>query len=778
MRTNRILKSLLHFYLFALLFVTFLSPFTTSADSTQPVVAKPLVILMEFDDYKFSEIDEREDSRIRKISGDEFPTKVNDILFSKNVYEEGGQSYLSIRSYFNQMTYGTFDFDGEVVGPYEAEHPASYYGNNEWPGGDQEGARFLIAEAIESAAQDPNVDLSNFDVETRIRDRDNYKTEVTYNRPDGQVDTVIVIHPGIGEEFGGGSLGSDAIWPFRRGFTWYGGEYGLKEYVTEDHNGDEWRFDDFAVVAQDSAPDLLIHEFGHIMGLPDLYGAGDPPVGYWDIMSGSYTGEYIYGTMPIAYGAYSRLFLQQAFKDGEAPQVQWTTNKTIDFDTIGPDGIEIELHQAHDRLTDKYDAVKIELPDTFHEQYYILEWRNPVSNQVDEGLTHINPYWPQIQYDPGLIIWHIDETFLDEWNRPDQSALEPGKVFAGVVDADQRPIYYYKDGKKHTEDRSDFLLHDAAFSLRNGEEFFHSWGEDFYTIDEHLSMIPIFDDSLDYSNPTYPNAGLDLHEVGLKVLVLEENTDRSIGKIRIMNQNLENYPADYSTGLSIKSISLENNIISVVAENDGSQRNLSENATITFIDENDSLLENTVELSKDGDVYKGNLSEASDLTVSHVILEDLEGNVKAIYNADLHSGYGVSFSALWGEQPDLEDPDEEDPETEDPDEEDPETEDPDEEVPVEDPEKDDPKMEDPITDERDQEDPHKKEPVIENGTNGGKGQDDAKAGPKNSEKSEETPSKGGRLPNTATNTFNIILIGFALFTVGAILMYKRRKVVN
>ena len=38
---------------------------------------------------------------------------------------------------------------------------------------------------------------------------------------------------------------------------------------------------------------MLCHEYGHVMGLPDLYGFSGsyPPVEWWCIMGGSYTGK-------------------------------------------------------------------------------------------------------------------------------------------------------------------------------------------------------------------------------------------------------------------------------------------------------------------------------------------------------------------------------------------------------------------------------------------------------------------------------------------------------
>ena len=344
--------------------------------SGQKVTGKPIVVLMEYQDYKFSDIDKKEDpnNRVRGTRGEDFTAEfVQEWLFGESTYSSkdwdgNDHDVITIRKAMSEVSGGTYDFNGKVFGPYTAKHEGRFYGKN-----GQDSARLLVEEAIEAISKDPNVDLSDFDVETRVRDRSNFETEITFNQPDGQVDTVIVIHPGLGGEWGGGIYGDDSIWPFRRGFTWYGGEWGLKEYETKDHKGKDWRFDDFVIVSQDCASDIVMHEFGHALGLPDLYATqnGQPPVQYWDIMGGSYTGKNVVGDGPISYGAYNRYYLQKAFEKGGANFSKWANIAEYDLDEIA--GQEVDLRMSVDKKDGMKDLIKINLPK---KETAILESKN------------------------------------------------------------------------------------------------------------------------------------------------------------------------------------------------------------------------------------------------------------------------------------------------------------------------------------------------------------------------------------------------------------------
>lgn len=881
-------QKLLSIILLVLMLINILSPSALAAESSsEKVVAKPLVIMMEYQDYKFSDIDTKEEWRLRGILGQNYTKEfVQELLFGEGYYTgEDEKQFMSVRKYYDEITAGNYCFNGKVVGPYTAEHEAAYYGSDRnGDGSDQDEAMLLVREAVQAAAKDPNVDLSEFDVENRTGDGE-------FDVSDGVIDTVIVIHPGIGEEWGGGSLGEAAIWPFRCGFTWYQENNFEMETVT-DHKGNEWKFDDFVIIAQDSASDMLCHEYGHVMGLPDLYGFSGsyPPVEWWCIMGGSYTGKDIAGTMPNSYGAYCREFLQKSFENRKVQDPKWANYQRRTLNEINAKGMDIELYQAHERLDGTTDLFRLDLPKkettiitppsgeyayfsgkgndlrnfmrttidltdyekaklqfkawykidpyfdfatvrinevgseewetvegnitttevddwikenepeerwkernpgygitddskgwvdaefdlskyagkkidlTFYfwtdsntpeegiyiddiiisgvkkgedeviesvepevpgelggegmedsepadleapaddpvepielelnkktedleetwvnifeddadgeskfdlsggftqstgkiesDHYYLLEWRNSEEGKVDEGLKHVYYGWPNVSYDPGLLVWYVNEMWTTPYGRPDQQVSDhPGECFAGVVDADQNPIIWeMKDGSNSGIDaRGDFIMHDAAFSLREEDELRVEWPNGVISKDNYRFMVPEFNDEKDYTNPHCPTSGLILPKYGLKVLVAEENKDRSKAKVHIMKGDIENNSVDYSDGLKVNNIKVDNNEIIVDVVNNNSKENLGDKAYIGYImkDDKGNFIEAKEELAFENGVYKCSNNFLADIEkgkykVNFIILEDAEGNARAIYNSKVHSGYGIDLSS-------------------------------------------------------------------------------------------------------------------------------------
>jgi immune inhibitor A len=131
-----------------------------------------------------------------------------------------------------------------------------------------------------------NAYLNQFDV----WDRYDYDLDGNFNEPDGYIDTFQSIHPGEGNEAGGGALGDCAIWshswfvyPDVTGtigpsFNPIGGiqigasDYWVGKYTIQPENG---------------GVGVFAHEFGHDLGLPDLYdtSGGENGTGFWTLMS-------------------------------------------------------------------------------------------------------------------------------------------------------------------------------------------------------------------------------------------------------------------------------------------------------------------------------------------------------------------------------------------------------------------------------------------------------------------------------------------------------------
>lgn len=315
---------------------------------------KVLVLAIDFPDYKTGSITKDEtDMWYEDYPKDHF----QDMIFGDKGYEgPDGKTYISMKQYYEQQSGGSYSVEGAIAGWYTADHEADYYGAN-YPGPEDSDirARTLVYEALTKAGQDPNIDLSEYDV----WDRDDYDGDGVYNEPDAIIDHLMVIHAGVGEEAGGGSLGGDAIWSHRSKLSTgpvavpggssnsdrYGGLLGAWDYTIE---------------PEDGAAGVFTHEFGHDLGLPDEYdtiysGAGEP-VEYWSLMSsGSWTGA-IPGTQPPGISPYSKQMLQTLHGGN------WLSGTTLNSTEITNSGTNVLLDEAATKGTNN-DAVRVDLPD-------------------------------------------------------------------------------------------------------------------------------------------------------------------------------------------------------------------------------------------------------------------------------------------------------------------------------------------------------------------------------------------------------------------------------
>lgn len=285
----------------------------------------------------------------------------------------------SMRDYYREVSRGLFDFDSVYVTRwYTAPHPYSYYANGQsglgtWPNNAQQMAEDAVALA------DSDVDFSKFDGDG-----------------DGVVDGVFVVHAGPGAEETG--LGSDIYshkWNLRfadsrDGVTIY-------PYTTEP---EEWA----GLVGDATAGQLIsigvfCHEFGHVLGLLDLYDTSASPqnqgVGDWGLMGyGVYThpAGMPLGTTPAHPCAWSKV------------RLGWVQPTWVLQDSAGVVLPPVETSGQVFRLwTNGLDVG----------EYFLLENRQPIgfdstlverSTTMGTGPAH------------GLVIYHVDDTVLGDDN--------------------------------------------------------------------------------------------------------------------------------------------------------------------------------------------------------------------------------------------------------------------------------------------------------------------------------------------------------------------------
>ena len=131
--------------------------------------------------------------------------------------------------------------------------------------------------------------LSQFDVS----DRYDYDGDGNFNEPDGYIDTFQSVHAGQGEEGGGPPT---SIWSH----SWYA-YYNLEGIAGPDFNklgglqigASSYWVGKYTIQPEDGGLGVFAHEYGHDMGLPDLYDYyGENGTGFWTLMSsGSWLDE-------------------------------------------------------------------------------------------------------------------------------------------------------------------------------------------------------------------------------------------------------------------------------------------------------------------------------------------------------------------------------------------------------------------------------------------------------------------------------------------------------
>jgi immune inhibitor A len=305
-----------------------------------PTVYKVLVLLIDFSDELYT-----------AGSVAATPAKFDSILFSDNRLNPTG----SMKEFYIENSYGNYIMEGTVLGWYRATNGNAYYSGNcdgtHGLGSYPTNAQKLAQEAVIAANGD--VDYSQFD-----------------NDGDGYVDGLFVVHSGAGYE---------------------------NSYNNCDIHSHQWTmptisYDGVSISAYSMEPEeygssispigVFCHEYGHVLGAPDLYdydgsssGAGD-----WSLMAnGNYNGS---SRTPCHLDAYCKSVV------GFVIPTNVAANMTdVDFPAAEYDPIVYQLWAN----------------GTIGSEYFLVENRQKI------GFDALIP-------GSGLLIWHVNLSYPDNDN--------------------------------------------------------------------------------------------------------------------------------------------------------------------------------------------------------------------------------------------------------------------------------------------------------------------------------------------------------------------------
>ncbi|MGO4104169.1 immune inhibitor A domain-containing protein [Leifsonia sp. YAF41] len=252
---------------------------------------------------------------------------------SRGAYTVTGSATPWVSVAHSEAYYGASLCQKNADGVYEAGAIQDMQGHPDNPLG--AGQLPIDAVAALSAAQ-PSFPWADYDIE----DQGDLDGDGNVNEPDGVIDHVVLVHAGEDKSGGGGAQGTSAIWAHSSAVA---GGAAIP--------GTTLKLSNYIVQPEDSGVGVFAHEYGHDLGLPDLYdtsGAGDSDVDFWDLMSsGSHSGP-IFQSMPTHMGLWDKWVLGWA-----DPEVLNPGDKTK----------TIKVGQSSRPMKGSADGVKINLPD-------------------------------------------------------------------------------------------------------------------------------------------------------------------------------------------------------------------------------------------------------------------------------------------------------------------------------------------------------------------------------------------------------------------------------
>ena len=290
-----------------------------------------LIVLVDFSDMP------------HEAGFDAEPANFDTLLFSRDIRPIG-----SMADYYNETSYGKAFLTGQVTDWYRMPELYSYYVDGQRGfGGYPHNAQRLAEDAV--LAADSLVDFSLYD-----------------NNGDHTVDALFVVHAGPGyEDTGNLNYIHSHAWSTSyvmnvdgvlvSGYSMEPEETGSNQFVTIG---------------------VYCHEFGHVLGLPDLYDYGydSQGVGDWSVMAGGSWGGG--GARPVHFDGWCKY------------QLGWAV-PTVPVNNI--------VHEQIDAIEYTPDIYQLFQYGQSNYEYFIVENRR--RELFDQSIPG-----------DGLVIYHVDET--------------------------------------------------------------------------------------------------------------------------------------------------------------------------------------------------------------------------------------------------------------------------------------------------------------------------------------------------------------------------------
>ena len=305
--------------------------------------------------------------------------------------DDPNDGFVSLKEYYKINSNGRLVISGQVTSKWlSMPHSSRYYTNGASGldfGGYPRSAQKLAEDAMSAAYGD-------FDGKLGYFDNDGPDGVSASGDDDGYIDAVVVVHAGQPGEIVPGSASNDLFWSHEAGIAIYsscpqpsspdclpglplGNARGFLYVMVGEYN-------DFP---GDFAVGTYCHEFGHTLGLPDLYDPNAAGLGFFSLMGlGNYLpyeAGKVLGQRPGCLDAWSRQYL------GFDERRNATSSGPVTLSPVTGGGGSLRVWSNGE-------------PGT---EYFLLE------NRKREGPDEFLP-------GDGLVVYHVDDTKVDNLSGP------------------------------------------------------------------------------------------------------------------------------------------------------------------------------------------------------------------------------------------------------------------------------------------------------------------------------------------------------------------------
>lgn len=284
-----------------------------------------------------------------------------DRFLNEEGYDDEKYAVGSVADYFDHCSYGVFRPRFEVVAKVTLPNGYKYYGAHE--GSSIDSHRMEVVKDAVRLAEEQGVNFSKF-------------------ANGSHAPLISILHAGPGEQEDYGDDYGDYLWAHFSQSTITGKSTTFNSYLMSNETMRDFDGNNKLTNEYMTGIGTFCHEFGHALGLPDMYdvngdtnGAGHTP-GYWDVMDYQFMYD---GFRPMEYSAYERSMMGWV----KVKDIAESAGSVFD---LAPLGKAVEGEDVVYRIVN---------PDNDRE-YFLLENRQKNTFYMDNMLGS------------GMLVWHIN----------------------------------------------------------------------------------------------------------------------------------------------------------------------------------------------------------------------------------------------------------------------------------------------------------------------------------------------------------------------------------